>query len=391
MILSPESIRKFYIALYSALCFGVCFFVCSLIFCEEIPSAETANTASLETDVSSVSFQQTIDRLKQIEQSVLLESHPPFAESPTLDLDRFLHNELQSTQPISKTSEPFMKEQIIASKKSDITPSFEDIFLLLSDEMQLKVCKKICAETPQEFVQKIIYYLGKGTPEQALIINQLLPHLKNELEEPLLSLLENNPEDITEKRTIIYILGRIQSEKSVSLIWNELQNAPTEQFQYTCVQALANMPHALPLEQWVQLIQSDSVSVSLTSAYAIMEYGGSSAEEYIRRILLGEFRVPQRVLDYLVNRISNYPLDILVPFAIEVMEANPNLAQKFASILQQRTGQKLGPYPQLWSNWWKEYINGSENPTTPENALPPPNDNGLPPDVKVHSPVIKKR
>ncbi|MGC9054101.1 MAG: hypothetical protein ACP5KS_09485, partial [Candidatus Hydrogenedens sp.] len=132
-------------------------------------------------------------------------------------------------------------------------------------------------------------------------------------------------------------------------------------------------------------------SVSLTSAYAILEYGGSSAEEYIRRVLLGEISVSQRVLEYITDRISSYPLEIFIPFSIEVMSRNPALAQKFSSILHQRTGANFGPNPQLWANWWKEYVNKISAPQTPENTTPPQNDNFNQPDVKVHAPRIRKR
>lgn len=350
------------------------------------------NTAPLETDIHYTHIEQTMKRLKQLEQSVFFELHPSFTEPPSFDFDSLLLKEDTSTHPIvPKTSEPLLKEQLLASKGINITPKFEDIFLLLSDEMRLKVCKKIYANDSQNFVQKTIHYLGKGTPEQALVINQILPYLKDELEENLIALIQENLQDPIEKRTIIYALGRIKSEKSVPFLWNEIQTTQSEEIQYTCVQSLANMTHSLSLEQWIQLLQHNSVSISLTSAYAILEYGGSSAEEYIRRILLGEFSVSQRVLEYITDRISNYPLDIFVPFSIEVMSRNPSLAQKFSSILSRRTGVNLGPNPQLWANWWKEYWNKITIMENPENTSPPHNDNLNQPNVKVHAPRIRKR
>ncbi|GEM_PF-1084771 len=351
-----------------------------------------SNTASLETDLHSTHIEQTIERLKQLQQTVLFELHPTFSEPPSFDFDNLLFKDDISTHPIvSQTSEPLLKEQLIASKGVNMTPKFEEIFLLLSDEMRLKACKKLYANDSQSFTQKIIHYLGKGTPEQALIINQILPYLKEELEENLIASLQENPQDLVEKRTIIYALGRIKSEKSVPILWNEIQATQSEEIQYTCVQSLANMPHCLSLEQWVQLLQYNSVSVSLTAAYAILEYGGSSAEEYIRRILLGEISVSQRVLEYISDRICNYPLEIIVPFSIEVMSRNPGLAQKFSSILRQRTGADLGPNPQLWADWWKEYLNKTSTLKNPENTPTPQNDNSNQPDIKVHAPRIRKR
>lgn len=360
-------------------------------YSEELKEIKS-NTASIETDLHSTHIEQTIERLKQLKQSVLFELHPSFTEPPSFDFDNlFLRNNTPTPPIVSQTSEPLLKEQLVASKGINITPKFEEIFLLLSDEMRLKACKKLYANDSQSFIQKMIHYLGKGTPEQALIINQILPYLKEELEENLIALLQENPQDLVEKRTIIYILGRIKSEKSVPLLWNEIQTTQSEEILYTCVQSLANMPHSLSLEQWVQLLQYNSVSVSLTSAYAILEYGGSSAEEYIRRILLGEFSVSQRVLEYITERISNYPLDILVPFSIEVMSRNPGLAQKFSSILHQRTGTNLGPNAQLWADWWKEYLNRTSTTENPENTPPRQNDNLNQSDIKVHAPRIRKR
>jgi len=351
-----------------------------------------SNTASIETDLHSTHIEQTIERLKQLKQSVLFELHPSFTEPPSFDFDNsFLRNNTPTPPVVSQTSEPLLKEQLVASKGINITPKFEEIFLLLSDEMRLKACKKLYANDSQSFIQKMIHYLGKGTPEQALIINQILPYLKEELEENLIALLQENPQDMVEKRTIIYVLGRIKSEKSVPLLWNEIQTTQSEEILYTCVQSLANMPHCLSLEQWVQLLQYNSVSVSLTSAYAILEYGGSLAEEYIRRILLGEFSVSQRVLEYITERISNYPLDILIPFSIEVMGRNPSLAQKFSSILHHRTGVNLGPNPQLWADWWKEYLNRTTTTENLENTPPSQNDISNQPDIKVHAPRIRKR
>lgn len=360
-------------------------------FGEETILVEDINTSPLETDLRCTQVFQTIERLNHLKQTILFELHPSFTDSPSYDFDLLFPKNETISFPLMKTSDPLMKEQLIASKKTNITLKFEEIFSLLSNDMQIEACKKIYKENPQELAEKILNYLGKGTPQQALIINQILPYLKDELEDNLINLLRNNPQDIIERRTIIYALGRIHSEKSGSLLWNELQTTSSEEIQYTCVQALANMPHILPLEQWVQLLQYDSIPVSMTSAYAIVEYGGSYAEEYIRRILLGEFRVSQKVMEYLVDRVSNYPLDIFVPFSIEVMNKNPNLAPKFAGILHQKTGLNFGLNPQLWANWWKEYLNSSsliENPESP----PSPQDNPLPqPDVKVHQPKIRKR
>ncbi len=363
------------------------------IFPEEIKEITSANTASLETDIHTPLINQTIERLKQLNKAITLQQYPYSDESPYLDYEKFILKNGKSDSPIiSRTSEPLLKEQLVSSKNINISTEFEDIFLILSDEMRLKSCKKIYSENPESFIQKIIHYLGKGNPEQALMINQILPYLKNELEESLFrTLLQKNFHDAVEKRTIIYILGRIKSEKSAPLLWDEIQLNPSEEIQYTCVQALANMPHSLSLEQWVQLIQSQSVSVALTSAYALVEYGGSSAEEYIRRILLGEFPVSQRVLDYLTDRISNYPVDILVPFAIEVMSKNPGLAQNFSSILTQKTGANLGPNPQLWANWWKEYLNSLTPPAESTESTQSSADNLIPPDVKIHQPRIRKR
>ncbi len=363
----------------------------SYSFGEEIIQVENINTAPLETDIHSTHIVQTIERLKQLEQTVLFELHPSFTDSPSSDSDLlFPKNEIISS-PISKTSDRFMKEQLIASKGTSITPKFEEIFLFLSDEARLKACQKIYSETPREFIQQVLYYLERGTPEQALIINQILPHLQQELEEPLITLLQEESLNLSEKRTVIYALGRAKSKKSVPLLWKEIQITSSEEIQYTCVQALANMPHALSLEQWVQLLQYDSIPVSMTSAYAIVEYGGSSAEEYIRRILLGEFRVTQRVMEYLIDRVSNYPFDIFVPFSIEVMSKNPNLAPKFAGILHQKTGVNLGPNPQLWANWWQEYLNSSSLTENPEPSPSPQDNSLLQPNVKIHQPKIRKR
>lgn len=369
----------------------MCLSPISLAFCGEICEISHANTAPLETDVHSLSVIQTMERLKQLKQSVLFESHPISTESPSYDFDFLLPKDEKTTYPISKTSEPFLKEQLIASKGLNITPQFEEIFLLLSDEARVKACQRIFSEAPQDFVKKFLHYLGKGTPEQALILNQIIPRLKQELEDTLVILLQEDSLNLQEKRTIIYALGRMKSEKSVSLLWNEIQSASSEEIQYNCVQALANMPHSLSLEQWVQLLQYDSIPISLTSAYAIVEYGGSSAEEYIRRTLLGEFRVSQRVLEYFTDRVSTYPLDIFVPFSIEVMSRNSGLAPKFAGILHQRTGVNFGPNPQLWANWWKEYLNNTSSVENSEQQPPPQNNPLMQPDVKVHQPKIRKR
>ncbi|MGC9054884.1 MAG: HEAT repeat domain-containing protein, partial [Candidatus Hydrogenedens sp.] len=231
------------------------------IYSEEIKGIKD-NTSSLETDIYYNHIEQTIERLKQLKQSVLFELHPSFTEPPSSNFDTlFLKNDTPVHTIVSKTSEPLLKEQLVASKEINIKPKFEEIFLLLSDEMRLRACKKLYADDMQNFVHNIILYLGRGTPEQAMTINQILPYLKDELEENLIALLQENPQDPIEKRTIIYALGRIKSEKSVPLLWNEIQTTQSEEIQYTCVQSLANMPHSLSLEQWGQLLQNNSVSV----------------------------------------------------------------------------------------------------------------------------------
>ncbi len=371
------------------LCYSSLLIIIFTLSTSTFPEEITPNTAPLETNILPINLEQTIERLKQLNQSVLFKLHPSFTESPSLGFNTFIQKNEKLTY--SETSEPLIKEQLIASKHINITPKFEDIFFLLSDETRLKACKKIYSNTPQDFVQKIVHYLGKGSPEQAMVINQILPYLQNELEEHLIALLQKNPTDIVKKRSIIYALGQIKSEKSAPLLWNEIQTTQSEEIQYTCVQALANMPHSLSLEQWLQLLQYNSVPISLTSAYAIVEYGGSSSEEYIRRILFGEFPVSQRVLEYLTDRISNHPLHIFIPFSIEVMKRNPSLSQKFSSLLSKKTGVNFGPNPQLWENWWKEYLNSVSSIETPENIQPSPDRNPPQPDVKIHQPRVRKR
>ncbi len=386
MIKNISDFRAFFIIFFAPF---ILYFPFS--FGEEILQLESVNTAPLGTDIHSTHIIQTIERLEQLKQTVLFELHPSFTDPPSSDFDFLFPKNEDASFPLQKTSDPYMKEQLIVSNGANITPKFKEIFLLLSDEARLKACKKIYSETPQEFVQQILHYLTRGTPEQALIINQILPYLKQELEEPLITLLQEESLNLSEKRAVIYTLGRIKSEKAIPLFWNEIQTTTSDEIQYTCVQALSNMPHTIPLEQWVQLLQYDSIPISMISAHAIVEYGGSYAEEYIRRILLGEFRVSQRVMEYLVSRVSNYPVEILVPFSIEVMSRNPNLAPKLAGILHQKTGVNLGPNPPLWSNWWKEYLNNTSRAENPESS-DATKDNALQqPDVKVHQPKIRKR
>ncbi|HOV32189.1 MAG TPA: HEAT repeat domain-containing protein [Candidatus Hydrogenedens sp.] len=360
------------------------------IFCNPIDDVNVmANTVSLETDIQSTFIRQTIERIQQLNQSVVLESYPFNSDSPSVNFDFLLKDEnLQTVVP--RTSESFLKEQLLTTGNSNITFKFEEVFTLPSNEARLLLCKKISAHDSQMFANKMIEYLTEGEPEQAFILNQLLPELKEELEDSLINFLREKNQKITEKRAIIYALGRIKSEKSVPFLWNEIQTTDSEDMLYTCVQALANMPHSVPLEQWVQLLQSSSIPVSLVSARAISEYGGSSAEEQIRRALMGEIPVSQKVLEYLLDRISNYPLEIFIPFSIDVMNANSYLAQKIATILKQKTGKDFGPNAEMWAKWWKERTNNMPSAANP-GSMPLPQNNPLTdPNVKIRQPKTRR-
>ena len=364
------------------------------IFCDLINDSDVdtrANTTSLETDIHSTFIEQTVKRIQQLNQSIVLESYPFNSESPSLNFDSFLQGKDGNFQSvISRTSEPFLKEQLITTGNSNLILKFEEVFTLPSKEARLSLCKKVSAQDSQQFAEKMIEYLAEGTPDQALILDQLLPELKEELEEVLITFLQEKNQKITKRRAIVYALGRIKSEKSVPLLWNEIQTTDSEEMLYTYVQALAYMPHSITIEQWVQLLQNPSIPVSLASAHAITEYGGSSAEEQIRRALLGEIPVPPKVLEYLLNKISNYPFDIFVPFSIEVMNANSYLAQRIATLLKQKTGKDFGPYPELWANWWKERSDEAARAAIPENIPSPQNNPLMDPDVKVHQPKTRK-
>ncbi|MGC8847009.1 MAG: hypothetical protein ACP5QY_14305, partial [Candidatus Hydrogenedens sp.] len=52
------------------------------IYSEEIKGIKD-NTSSLETDIYYNHIEQTIERLKQLKQSVLFELHPSFTEPPS--------------------------------------------------------------------------------------------------------------------------------------------------------------------------------------------------------------------------------------------------------------------------------------------------------------------
>ncbi len=362
------------------------------LFCNPINDVEIkANTSSLETDIHSTFIKQTIERIQQLNQSTVFETRPFNSDSPSLNFDFLLIEKDGSPRTIvSRTSEPFLKEQLITTGNSELNLKFEEVFTLPTNESQLLLCKRISAQDSEQFAKKVIECLAEGTPDQAFILNQLLPELKEELEDSLINFLREKKQNITEKRAIIYALGRIKSEKSVPLLWNEIETTDSEEMLYTCVQALANMPHSIPLEQWVQLLQNTSIPVSLLSAHAISEYGGSFAEEQIRRVLMGEIPVSQKVLEYLLDRVSNYPLEIFIPLSIEVMGANLYLAQKAANLMKQKTGKDFGPYPELWAKWWKERTSNIP-PAASQGNIPLPQNNPLTdPNVKIHQPKTRR-
>ncbi|HOL20685.1 MAG TPA: HEAT repeat domain-containing protein [Candidatus Hydrogenedens sp.] len=358
-------------------------------FCDENQFL-TINTSEITSDPALV--ENTSKRIEQLNQSVHYEFLIP-DESPKLPINLFLqdHETTFPSNVLSKTTDPILKEQIFASNDPDWLPKFEELFTFPSYEMKLSACKKIYSKNSEYFVQELLKYLANGTADQALILNQLLPDLKQELEEPLIQRLKERQLPPPQHRAIIYTLGRIRSEKSVPLLWNEFQNSSSEEMAYTCVQALANMPHSTPIDQWLQVIQSPFVSVALLSAHAISEYGGTYSEEQIRRILLGEIPVAPKVAEYLLEKVGNYPLEIIVPFFIEVMEKNPNLSLRVATILSQKTGMNLPASPQQWANWWKEQTNPPSPPPSNTDQTSSENMPSSKPDIKVHQPRIRKR
>ncbi len=351
--------------------------------------ADEVNTSTISTHPAYKHYEETlikttIDRVKQINNTILLENKPPI-DSPTLDINKFfLPHEAKYTSPLM-TDIPEFKDKNINSFEKDTSITFEEIFYLSAHENRISLCKKIIETDSKMAVEKIIHYLSYGSPEEAKIIDNILPDIKPDLEKLLIESFQNYTIPLQERRAIAYALGRIKSIEAVPYLWNETLTNPNYEMKYTCIQALANMPHSLSLEQWLEIAQSSSTNISLLACKAIFDYGGVQSEQCIRKIILGEIQTPQKVREYALSRITDYPINILIPFLIEVMEKNPNLAINSANILKLKTGMDFGPAPQLWAKWWEE-INTPKNnppPENPENAPTPiPNENIHPPKIR---------
>lgn len=355
------------------------------------PFADEVNTSAINTHPACRQYEETlikttIERVKQLNNTTLLENKPSI-NSPTLDINKFfLPHEARYTSPLM-TDIPEFKDKNINSFEKDTTITFEEIFHLSAHEKQISLCKKIIETDSKIAVEKIIHYLSYGSPEEAKIIDNILPDIKPHLEKLLIESFQNYEIPLQQRRAIAYALGRIKSIEAVPYLWNETLTNPNYEMKYTCIQALANMPHSLSLEQWLEIAQSSYTNISLLACKAIFDYGGVQSEQCIRKIILGEIQSPQKVREYALSRIADYPLNILVPFLIEVMEKDPNLAINSANILKLKTGMNLGPAPQLWAKWWKE-IN------TPQNNPPPENLENTPspiPNENIHTPKIRKR
>jgi len=327
----------------------------------------------------------TIDRVKQLKNTTLFENMFP-VNSPMTDIDKyFLPPEARYTSPL-KTDIPEFKEKSIHTPKRNEPPTFEDLFVISSPEKRTLLCKKIIESDYKTAIEKIINYLAYGSPEQALIVDSILPEIKSDIEKPLIDSFQNFSLPTQERRAIAYALGKIKSNEAVQYLWNELHTTSNYEMQYTCVQALVNMPHSLSLDQWLELVQSSSPNIALIACKAIFDYGGVQSEQCIRKIILGEIPTPQKIKEYALSRVSDYPIDILVPFLIEVMEKNPDLAINSANILKQKTGMNFGPAPQLWAKWWEEIH-------TPPDNMNLQNQENVPtiPEGNIHAPKIRRR
>lgn len=321
-------------------------------------TAEAQLLGKEQQSAEDIDVQRTLKRLEDL---LNYHNHSPLPspEPPPFDFESYFkqwykkEDNTTPSNPVLSSREPLLKEQVFLADPESWIPNWNDIFIFPSIDAKVKACKKFAHTDRVKFFNDVIHYLSQGTPEQALIIAQVLPYLKQELENVLLEEFSNPQRSHLERRAIAFALGRIQSAQSASLLWNEIQTTNSEDMIYTCVQALTNFPRTISLDQWTQLLQSPYIHVALFSAEVILEWGTAQSEEIIRRALTGEMKVFPRVLETILNRLSQYPIDKLIPLLIEVMKTNPSLTFQASSILKNRTGMNFGPSPQLWEQWWK--------------------------------------
>lgn len=331
-------------------------------------------------------IEHTKTRINQLKGTSFFGNLSPL-NSPNIDFSKYLiplHEKFKT--PLS-TEVPEFRTRFYLNPENNEAVKFEDIFSTTLPELRVNICRKLLSLDNKSIAEKIIHYLAYGTPSEALVIDEILPSLKSDVEKILIDLFQDKTLPIQKKRAVAYALGRIKSTESAGYLWNEAHTTSNYEMRYTCLQSLANMPHSLSLEQWVEFLQSDSPNISLIACKAIFDYGGIDAERYIRKILLGEIKTHKNVKEYALSRVANYPLSVLIPLFIEIMEKNPEISLDSANILKARTGMNFGPSPQLWKKWWEDITSQSMQNSNNPPIEPFPQI----PEGTIHPPKIKKR
>ncbi|MCX8064243.1 MAG: hypothetical protein N3G21_03640 [Candidatus Hydrogenedentes bacterium] len=370
----------------------VTFFIITVIlyfssysFAETTPNTSTINTIPLSSYEETL-IKNTLERINQLKSTHSL-GNLPSTKSPPFDFNEYIIiPEEKYKTPLSTELPEFRKKTILTQENNEVI-TFEDIFHANSLELRIDICKALLQKDSKTTVEKIIHYLAHGSPNESLIVDEILPNIKPDIEKLLIELFQNSKIPTQKRMAIAYALGRIKSSESAWYLFNEANTTTIYEMKYTCLQSLSNIPHSLSLEQWAEFLQGNSLNISIIACKAIFDYGGIESEQYIRKLLLGEIQTPKKVREYALSRITDYPLSILVPLLIEIMKKNSEIALDSANILKNKTGMNFGPTPQLWEKWWSELTTAPDHTETnkPEEISPQPSD------AIIHTPRTRRK
>ncbi len=225
-------------------------------------------------------------------------------------------------------------------------------------------------QTPRDLARRIIELLATAPEPMRMALDQALPALSDNLQEPMTQILADDSRSEAEHTWAAYVLGRTRSVESLHVLAQRLWTAENPRLMEVCAQAIASSEDPRAQPYLVQMAGHSHPAVKRAAVHGLAGLGGSQALSVISNIASGRQEMDIGLRAEAITLLAQIGDERAIPTLIQILQHSPQLETSAANALYQLTGQPLGRNPSVWIQWYQQML--AERGQQPEEGQQQP-------------------
>jgi HEAT repeat protein len=222
---------------------------------------------------------------------------------------------------------------------------------------------------PKELLDSIIRLMASPPERTAPDWGNVLPHLREPLEEPMISALLSDQTTRPSRLAVVYALGCMRSTAAIQELVKAAETDDPE-LALCCAESLYRICDPAVIPALVRLAGHPSARVRWTAVEGLAALNAPMAMNALGEIACAPPADDTYLGEHALSLLGATADGRVVPILIDVMRRNLNARAAAVAMLRKITREDLGDLPSDWAQWYDEQQRKLNQPVqTPEKPL----------------------